>query len=71
MKLNLESNKCEGVGGDDGYTHEQYCKDVNSDDNSLLCCWNHEFLWEDSRAFRVETSRALRDAMSEYVLLES
>jgi len=71
MKLDLESNKCEGVGDDDGYTHEQYCKDVNSDNNSLLCCWSHEFLWEDSRLFRMETSLALRDAMSEYVLSES
>jgi len=39
---------------------------VNHDRNSLLCCWNHEFLWEDSRAFRMETSYALRDTMKEY-----
>ena len=36
------------------------------DHNSLLCCWNHEFLWEDSRSFRLETSYALRDTMNEY-----
>jgi hypothetical protein len=39
---------------------------VDHDRNSLLCCWNHEFLWEDSRAFRMETSYALRDTMKEY-----
>lgn len=39
---------------------------VDHDRNSLLCCWNHEFLWEDSRSFRMETSYALRDTMKEY-----
>ena len=36
------------------------------DRNSLLCCWNHEFLWEDPRPFRMETSYAMRDTMKEY-----
>ena len=39
---------------------------INDDRNSLLCCWNHEFLWEDSRSFRIETSHALRDTMKDY-----
>ena len=39
---------------------------VDHDRNSLLCCWSHEFLWEVSNAFRMETSYALRDTMKEY-----
>jgi len=38
----------------------------NDDQNSLLCCWNHEFLWENSRSFQMQTSYALRDTMQEY-----
>ena len=39
---------------------------INDDHNSLLCCWNHEFLWEDTRSYTLETSFALRDTMREY-----
>mmetsp|Transcript_28123 Transcript_28123/g.76296 ORF Transcript_28123/g.76296 Transcript_28123/m.76296 type:complete len:153 (-) Transcript_28123:725-1183(-) len=43
----------------------------NLDRCSLLCCWNHEFLWEDSRSFRMETSLALMDSMREYASTQS
>lgn len=39
---------------------------INHDRNSLLCCWNHEFLWENSKSFRIETTYALRDTMKEF-----
>jgi len=40
------------------------CVDYNR--SSLLCCWNHEYLWEDFNSFRMETSYALRDTMKDY-----
>eukprot|EP00531_Pseudo-nitzschia_arenysensis_P015224 CAMPEP_0116121502 /NCGR_PEP_ID=MMETSP0329-20121206/3731_1 /TAXON_ID=697910 /ORGANISM="Pseudo-nitzschia arenysensis, Strain B593" /LENGTH=359 /DNA_ID=CAMNT_0003615319 /DNA_START=212 /DNA_END=1288 /DNA_ORIENTATION=- len=36
---------CDSISSDAG---------INDDSNSLLCCWNHEFLWEDSKSFRME-----------------
>ncbi|VEU44760.1 unnamed protein product [Pseudo-nitzschia multistriata] len=81
MSLDLDRHRKKALGGAKQQRYPQVdtnnsCIDygsdleLNHDDHSLLCCWSHEFLWEESRNFAVETSHALRYLANDYAALE-
>lgn len=65
LGVEKESMVLHSIGGANCDSNSSYAG-INHDSNSLLCCWNHEFLWEDSKSFRMETTHAMRDTMNEF-----